>query len=91
MTAHCSHLTWTSGLHRLQQLQREGRRIHRSLQLGTVPPQVANQLKERKAFIQRVVANMQTVLLDSDLISLSMCFFCQLARWLCMQTCTEKE
>ena len=154
MTAHCAHLTWTSTLHRLKQVQREVRHINRSLQQRTVStqvwslthsppqscsatlsslhftlppssplplplpplslslslpvlslslppslppsplslplsPQLAQQLKERKTFFQRVATNMQTVLLDPSLLTQSMQYFCQLAKWMCMQTCVE--
>ena len=49
--------------------------------------QLTAQLKERKTFFQRVVANMQGVLLDSDILTLCMQYFCQLAQWMSLQAC----
>ena len=42
-------------------------------------------MKERKGYFERVVTNMQSVLLDPDLINVTMQYLCQLARWLCLQ------
>jgi ubiquitin conjugation factor E4 B len=92
MTVHCVHLTWTTAIRHLRELRRELYQIRRNLRLGTVPSQVSQQLKERESLLQKMVTNMEGLILeDSETLGLTITFLCQLAGWLCLQLAGPDE
>ena len=54
--------------------------------------QVSQQLKERESLLQKMVTNMEGLILeDSETLGLTITFLCQLAGWLCLQLAGPDE